>query len=279
MSKVKIVTDSTLDISDEILRQYNIEVVSLSVNIEGESFLDRVEITPSQFLEKLKQSKELPKTSQPAVGKFVDVYNRLGADGSEVLSIHMTEGMSGTVASAKSAAEMADAKVTVVDSRFISLALSFQVIEAAKMAEQGKSVNEIVEKLDKVREATSLYLMVDTLEYLAKGGRIGRGKALLGSILNVKPIASLADGVYTPVTKVRTYNKMITYFRNMFEKETEGRTVKAIGIVHVDAYDLASRLKAELEKLTSVEVTLSETTPVISTHTGPGALALMYYSE
>lgn len=277
---IKIVTDSTVDLPNEILKEYNIEVVSLSLTIDGESYLDRIDITPSEFIKKLKVAKEVPKSSQPAIGSFVDVYDRLGQDGSQIISIHMTAGMSGTYASAHSAAEITSSDVTVVDSKFISVALSFQVLEAAKMAQRGESLEAILHRLNEIRENTSLYIMVDTLEYLVKGGRIGRGKAFLGTLLSIKPIASLADGVYTPITKVRTYAQMIKFLLQTFAEETKGKTIKGIGIAQIEAEDLARQLKEELAKVSGfTDISIIETTPIISTHTGPGALALMYYAE
>ncbi|NUJ57994.1 DegV family protein, partial [Cobetia marina] len=132
------------------------------------------------------------------------------------------------------------------DSRFISLALSFQVLEAAKMASEGKTVSEIVSHLDTIRANTHLFVVVDTLENLVKGGRIGRGKAMIGSLLNIKPIASLEDGVYTPVTKVRSQSQIVKYLTNQFVEHTKGKKVRAVGIAHADALDLSERLKQSI---------------------------------
>lgn len=280
MTKVKIVTDSTIDIDQSIIDNLNIEIVPLSIIIEGNSYIDRFGITPDEFMNKMKATKELPKSSQPAVGTFVEVYNRLGEDGSKVLSIHMTGGMSGTVSSAENAAAISDSDVTVIDSRFISFALSFQVVEAAKMAQAGKSLEEILARVEEVREKSNLYLMVDTLENLVKGGRIGRGKALIGSLLNIKPIASLADGVYTPVNKVRSHSQVIKFYTKQFKEDIASKKVKGVGIAHAGCLKLAETLKASLKEVSGFEdIQISFTTPVISTHTGPGALALMYYTE
>lgn len=280
MTNVKIVTDSTVDIDQSIIEELNIEIVPLSITIDGESYIDRFGIKPDEFMDKMKHSTELPKSSQPAVGTFVDVYNRLGEDGSKILSIHMTGGMSGTVGSAESAAGISDSDVTVVDSRFISFALSFQVVAAAKMAKEGKDLQEILNKLDEVRSNSDLFIMVDTLDNLVKGGRIGRGKALIGSLLNIKPIASLADGVYTPVTKVRSQSQVIKFFTKQFKEDIAGKVVKGVGIAHAGSLKQAQALKEALYEASGFEaIQIAYTTPVISTHTGPGALALMYYAE
>lgn len=280
MTNVKIVTDSTVDIDQSIIDELDIKIVPLSITIDGKSYIDRFGIKPDEFLYKMKDSKELPKSSQPAVGTFVETYDEIGKDGSRILSIHMTGGMSGTVTSAESASNISEADVTVVDSRYISFALSFQVVEAAKMAKEGKSVEEILKRLDVVRANTDLFIMVDTLDNLVKGGRIGRGKALIGSLLSIKPIASLADGVYTPVNKVRSHSQVIKFYTKQFKDDIAGKTVKRVGIAHAGCLKLAETLKASLQEASGFQdVEIAFTTPVISTHTGPGALALMYFAE
>jgi DegV family protein with EDD domain len=278
MTKIKIVTDSTADLRDEQIKKYNIEIVPLTITIDGESYTDLVDISAEEFVEKMGQSKELPKTSQPSAGTFLELYDRLSDEGYEILSIHMTGGMSGTVRSAESAAQMSKGNVTVVDSRYISKALSFQVLEAAEMAANGKSVDEIVKHLDDVRNQTKLLIMVDTLENLVKGGRIGKGKAFLGSLLNIKPISSLEGGALTPLSKPRSHSQVIKYFVKQFTEDLKGKSIKRVGIAHIAAQELADQLEKEIADLTGYHDTeIVFTTPVISTHTGPGAIALMYY--
>ncbi|EJP97240.1 DegV family EDD domain-containing protein [Bacillus cereus VD142] len=280
MQKIKIVTDSTADLSKDIIEKYDIHVLPLSISVNGQTYLDRVDLQPDEFIEEMAKSEELPKTSQPAMGTFVEMYEKLGEDGSEVLSIHMTGGMSGTVATANSAASMADTKVTVVDSQFISHALAYQVIEAAKMAREGSSLEAILKRIDEVRKNTRLYVIVDTLENLVKGGRIGKGKALIGSLLNIKPIASLEGGVYNPVTKVRSQGQIVKTLAKLFEEDTAGKVVKAVAIPHAKAIPLAESVKAAVEKVNGfTQSEIFYTTPVISTHTGPGAIGFMYLAE
>lgn len=280
MSKIKVVTDSTLDISQDMAKHLGIIVVPLSVTINGETYLDRVDIEPDEFIQKMTKSSELPKSSQPAVGSFLEVYDQLGKEGYEVLSIHMTGKMSGTVRSAESAAQMTETKVTVIDSMFISKALAFQVKEAAKMANQGRGMEEILHRLETIRENSKLYIMVDTLENLVKGGRIGKGKALIGSLLNIKPIASLEGAEYTPVTKVRSHSQVVKFMVKQFLEDVEGKTIKAVGIAHAEAFELATRIKDSIYELTGFQdVEIDYTSPIVSTHTGPGAFALMYYYE
>ncbi|WP_144509708.1 DegV family protein [Bacillus sp. FJAT-22090] len=279
MHKIHIVTDSTADLTKELLDEYNIQVVPLSIHIDGESYIDGVTLQPEEFLEKMAKSKELPKSSQPAVGVFKELYDELGANGDQIISIHMTGSMSGTVKSAQAAAEMSESDVTVVDSRFISFALGFQVEEAAKMAKQGKTVEEILKKVEENCANTNLFVVVDTLDNLVKGGRIGKGKAMLGSLLSIKPIASLANGEYTPVAKVRSHKQVVNYLFNEFIKDTTGKIVKAVGISHANGFSMATPLKKLIEESGFKHIQMSFTSPVISTHTGPGAIGFMYMTE
>ncbi|MGM0864842.1 MAG: DegV family protein [Bacillota bacterium] len=280
MTKIKIVTDSTVDLSDEVVKELDIHVVPLSISIDGETYLDRVDLSPLSFLEKMKASKELPKSSQPSAGTFVELYDELGKDGSKVLSIHMTGGMSGTVRSAESAAEMSSSDVAVVDSRFISKGLAFQVIEAAKLAKEGKPLEEILKTVGTIRQNTNLFVVVDTLENLAKGGRIGKGRAMIGSLLNIKPIASLEGGEYTPVAKVRSHSQVVKYLTTQFLDDVKGKTIRGVGLVHADGLQLAQNLKAKIiEKTGYDQIDIVPTTPIISTHTGIGAIGFMYYTD
>ncbi|GAB6551799.1 DegV family protein [Bacillus cereus] len=280
MQKIKIVTDSTADLSQEVIEKYDIHVLPLSISVNGQTYLDRVDLQPDEFIEEMIKSEELPKTSQPAMGTFVEMYDKLGEDGSEVLSIHMTSGMSGTVATANSAATMTDTKVTVVDSQFITHALAYQVIEAAKMANEGRSLEDIIKRIDEVRKNTRLYVVVDTLENLVKGGRIGKGKAFIGSLLNIKPIANLEGGAYNPVTKVRSQGQIVKTLTKIFEQDTAGKSIKAVAIPHAKAIPLAESVKTAVEKVSGfTQSEIFYTTPIISTHTGPGAIGFMYLAE
>lgn len=279
MPKVHIVTDSTADLTTELIEQYNIHVVPLTIQIDGESFIDGVDIKPEEFLEKMAISKELPKSSQPSAGVFKELYDELGKDGDHVISIHMTGGMSGTVKSAQTAATMSESDVTVIDSKFISFALSFQVEEAAKMAANGETIEAIIQKVEDIRKKSDLFVVVDTLDNLVKGGRIGKGKAMLGSLLSIKPIASLAGGEYTPITKVRSHKQVVNYLFDRYITDTKGKVVKAVGISHAHGFSMATPLMNLIKESGFLDIKVSFTSPVISTHTGPGAIGFMYMTE
>jgi DegV family protein with EDD domain len=279
MTKIHIVTDSTADLTTEQLAQYSIHVVPLNIQIDGKSYIDGVDVQAESFLEMMRTSKELPKSSQPAVGVFQELYDELGKNGDKIISIHMTGGMSGTVKSAQAAAEITNSDVTVIDSRFISYALSFQVIEAAQLVQQGKLVEDIVKHLDHVREKTKLFVVVDTLDNLVKGGRIGKGRALIGSLLSIKPIASLEGGEYTPVHKARSHKQVVQYLFKQFIDDTVGKTVKYVGLSQANGYAMSDPLKKLIEDSGFNDVQVAFTSPVISTHTGIGAIGFMYTVE
>ena len=279
MKKVHIVTDSTTDLHKADIEKYGIHIVPLTLQIDNETYIDGVDIAPDEFLDKMASAIELPKSSQPAVGIFSELYDHLGQDGSAVISIHMTGGMSGTVKSAQAAAEMSDTNVTVFDSMYISHALSFQVLEAAEMAAAGNTVEEIVERLTEIRKQTTLFVVVDKLDNLVKGGRIGKGRGLIGSLLKIKPIATLQDGVYTPVAQVRSHRQVIAYLFKAFTEETAGKIIRGVGITHANGLALAEPLKKLIEETGITNVSLTFTTPVISTHTGEGAIGFMYYTD
>lgn len=279
MSRIHIVTDSTSDLRPEVLESHGVHMVPLSIQIGEKTYLDRIDLEPEPFLSLMAEAEELPKSSQPAPGVFKELYDELGKNGDQVLSIHMTGGMSGTVESARAAAELTETDVTVIDSRYISYALTFQVLEAVKMAKEGKSMEEIVAKVDEIRKNTKLYVVVDTLDNLVKGGRIGKGRALVGSFLKIKPIASLDDGEYTPVAKARSHKKVVDWLYEDFIERTKGKTVKGVGFAHANGFAMAEPLRDRIVESGFKDSYFDFTTPVISTHTGIGALGFMFYTE
>lgn len=280
MTSIKIVTDSTADLSEELLRKYHISVLPLSISIDGTVYSDRFDIQPDEFIEKMESAAELPKSSQPPLGAFIELYEELTADGSEVISIHLSSELSGTYQTAVSASNMVGGNITVIDSMYISKGLGFQVVRAALLAEEGMTAEAIVKDLENLRDRTSLYVTIDHFDNLIKGGRIGRGKALLGSLLKVKPIARLEDGIYTPEKNVRSSSQLIRYLTGQFVSAVKGRTVQAIGIAHADALDLAHRLKDSLlEHIPGIDIDIDYTTPIISVHTGKGAIGFTFYTD
>ncbi|MBD8025109.1 DegV family protein [Ureibacillus sp. Re31] len=280
MGRIHIVTDSTCDLTKQELIEHDIKVVPLTIQIEGKTYVDGEDIEPESFLDLMKNAKELPKSSQPAPGKFKELYDELGKNGDQIISIHMTGSMSGTVDSARQAAEISDSDVTVIDSRYIAIGLAIQIREAIRLRDAGATVGEIVSRLDEVRKNTRLFVVVDTLENLIKGGRIGKGTGMIGSLLNIKPIATLDDGSYTPVAKVRSHKQVVNFLFKQFEEDTKGKTVKAVGISHADGLTtLGNPLKQLIESTGFHQIETKFTSPIISTHTGPGAIGFIYFAE
>jgi DegV family protein with EDD domain len=281
LGKIHIVTDSTCDLSNEEIAKHNIHVVPLTIQINGDTYTDRIDIQPDEFIEKIRGIEELPKSSQPAPGKFKELYEELAKDGGQVISIHMTGGMSGTAQSAHQAAQLADADVTVIDSRYIAFGLAFQLREAIRLRDAGATVEEIVAGCNRVRENTRLFVILDTLENMVKGGRIGKGKSVISSLLNIKPIGHLDIGEVTICAKPRSYKQVVKYLIGQYLEDTNGKTVKAIGISHANAMDtLVNPLIEQLrENGYTGEIEIAYTSPVISTHTGEGAIGFMYYAE
>jgi len=280
LKRIHIVTDSTCDLSKEELLESNIHVVPLTIQIGDRTYTDGVDVEPKSFLQLMKESKTLPKSSQPAPGQFKALYDELGKDGDQIISIHMTGSMSGTVESARQAASMTDSDVTVIDSRYIAIALAIQIREAIRLRDEGATVEQIVSRLEEVRKNSRLFVVVDTLENLIKGGRIGKGTGMIGSLLNIKPIATLDDGAYTPVGKARSHKQVVKHLYEQFLEDTKGKTVKAVGISHADGLETMGNALIEKIKSTGFEnVEVKFTSPIISTHTGPGAVGFIYFAE
>lgn len=280
MGRIHIVTDSTCDLTKEELLKHEINVVPLTIQMNGKTYIDGIDVQPDTFMNLMKNAQELPKSSQPAPGKFKELYDELGKNGDQILSIHMTGSMSGTVDSARQAAQLSSSDVTVIDSGYIAIGLAIQIREAIKLRDEGASVEQIVARLNDVRRNTRLFVVVDTLENLIKGGRIGKGTGLIGSLLNIKPIATLDDGAYSPVSKARSHKQVVNYLFKQFMEDTNGKTVKAVGISHAEGLtNYGNPLKQLVESTGFHDVEVKFTSPIISTHTGPGAIGFIYFAE
>ncbi|KRM11545.1 DegV family protein [Paucilactobacillus suebicus] len=281
MANIKIVTDSSAGLTDEEIEKYNITIIPLSVMIDGTIYVERETITSEQFPELMKNAKTLPKTSQPPIGKFVDAFDTLGADGSEVLCLTMMESISGTIHAAEQAAAMSKSKVTVVDSKETDRCLAFQVLAAAQLAEQGADMDTIVAKTKKIEENSEIYLAVVNLNNLVAGGRISKMAGALSNLLNIKVMLEVTDGEIKIRLKGRGLKPLHKYMDNVYDKmKNGGKKVKAIGISHVQADEEVKKMKATLENLfPDIKIVVRETVPIIATHTGLGAFCLLYYTE
>lgn len=280
MANIKIVTDSSVQLTPEEISQHNITVVPLTIMIDNTVYIDGETITRDDFMDEMAAAQNLPKTSQPAVGTFADVFDKLTLDGSEVLAIHMTETISGTVNSSRQAAQIAKGKVTVIDSQFTDRAMAFQVLVAAEMAEAGKDMKTILDKLEQVRDNTTLVLGVTNLDNLVKGGRLSRVSGLISSFLNIKVILQLQNGELKALRKGRGMKTINNFIAETIATMAKLSNIKSVGISTAGAKELGEDIGRRIaEVLPSVPILVRPTDPVIATHTGPGAFAITYYVD
>ena len=273
MTKIKIVTDSSITIEPELAKDLNITIVPLTVMIDGVVYSD-ANLKEGEFLQLMKSSKNLPKTSQPPVGVFAEVFEDLSAEDVQIISIHMSHALSGTVEAARQGATLAKADVTVVDSSFTDQAMKFQVLEAAKMAKAGATLEEILEKLEEVKAKTELYIGVSTLENLVKGGRIGRVTGLISSLLNIRVVMQMTDHTLSPIIKGRGAKTFKKWLDDLKESLKE-KEIEEIGISYAGGPEFANQMKAELQEFVEKSIPVLETGSIIQTHTGENAWAVL----
>jgi DegV family protein with EDD domain len=278
---IKIVTDSTAGMPPEISQQYGIVSVPLYVHFGNETFRDGVDLHSAEFFSRLKSAPQLPTTSQPSAGDFLQVYKELTADGSEIISIHVSCKLSGTVDSARAARDMLPgARIHVVDTQSIMVGLALMVTEGARMAAAGQDAPAILARLDKLIAGFRIYFVVDTLEYLQKGGRIGKAAALLGTALQMKPILMISEGAVEAKERIRSKSKAVARMLELVAQETAGCSRLVIGVLYSTALEEARQLEADLvARLSPAETMIAEIGPVVSVHAGPGALGVAFYAE
>ncbi|SDW01746.1 EDD domain protein, DegV family [Marininema mesophilum] len=280
MAKVHVITDSTADIPDSLRDELGIGLVPLKVHLGNQSYLDRVNIHPQEFYTRLKEVDDMPTTSQPSPVDFVEAYREAAKDGDkDILSIHLSSSLSGTYQSALLAQSMVEdeLKVTVIDSKKASFTIGLVVVEVARAAKAGKSIDECVELAHRLFQSQQVYFLVDTLEYLQKGGRIGKASAVLGSLLNIKPILSLnSEGVVYPVDKVRGKNKAMAKIQELLREQFGDQQVQA-AVLCTDNLAEGDQWERKLvDEFNIRETNRAEIGPVIGAHVGPGTLAVVF---
>lgn len=278
---LKIVTDSTVELTEEEVSRYGITIIPLSSMIDNVVYHDEIEITNEEFLQKMKQSPELPKSSQPAVGKFLEAYNDLTADGSEVLSIHVTETISGTVHSAHQAAGLANGKVTVIDSEFCARGQAFQVLAAAEFASTASTMEELVTHLEDIKSRTTLYISIANLENMIKGGRIGKTMGKLTSLMDIKATLQMTDGKLHSDSKGRGTKSIIKRYKEICQTLHDApKKVSAIGFTHIGMSDYSTTILTMLKTtFPHVEPMVSYASPSVMTHAGPDAISVQFLLE
>ena len=274
---VKIVTDSSNTMEQDLAQELGITIVPLTSMVDGVVYSD-LDLKEGQFLELMRTSKTLPKTSQPPVGLFAEVFSDLASDGSQIIAIHLSHALSGTVEAARQGATLSGADVTVVDSGYTDQATKFQVVEAARLAKAGASKEEILVAIEKVKEKTELYIGVSTLENLVKGGRIGRVTGLLSSLLNIRVIMTMKNHQLEPMTKGRG-NKTFKKWLDEFVAGLQGKQVAEIGISYAGSSAYAHEMKERLQPFVLTPISVLETSSIIQTHTGEDAWAILVRYE
>ena len=278
MSRVYIVTDSTADLTEEEVKQFEISIVPMNISIDDENYIDGVTITKDEFKQKMIASAELPKTAQPSIGRFVEVYDELGKNGDSVISIQMMRSISGTVDAARQAADITETNVTVVDSDFTSRSMGMIVKEAAQAAQEGKSVEEILEIVEDAKKRTTLYLTVVNLDNLIKGGRISQVMGMFSNLLNIKLFLQVINGKIEIIQKGRGLKSLQKKYDEIFEQmKATPNGIQEIGIMHAGLSDFNEGNIARVRELfPDVPLTIVTTSPIIMSHTGVDAMAITY---
>ena len=280
---IKIVTDSTSYISDEYIKKYDIKLVSLNVIINGVSSRE-VDIENEVFYEEIKNSKEIPKSSQPIPEEMLNTFREIVEDGDSIVGIFLSSKMSGTYSNANMIKDMIledypDAEIHILDSKTNCMQMGFAVIEAARTASEGKSINEVINAANHVINNSRFLFTPETLEYLKKGGRIGGAAALFGNVLQIKPILTVVNGETSVFKKVRTRKKAIEEIVKTVLEEIEAKGLGDIVVHHINCQEDGLKLAKALENKLGKKVDIQSIGPVIGVHVGPGSIGIAYYTK
>ena len=280
---IKIVTDSTSYISDEYIKKYDIKLVSLNVIINGVSSRE-VDIENEVFYEEIRNSKEIPKSSQPIPNEMLNTFREIVEDGDSIVGIFLSSKMSGTYSNANMIKDMIledypDAEIHILDSKTNCMQLGFGVIEAARTASEGKSINEVINAANHVINNSRFLFTPETLEYLKKGGRIGGAAALFGNVLQIKPILTVVNGETSVFKKVRTRKKAIEEIVKTVLEEIEAKGLGDIVVHHINCQEDGLKLAKALENKLGKKVDIQSIGPVIGVHVGPGSIGIAYYTK
>ena len=280
---IKIVTDSTSYISDEYIKKYDIKLVSLNVIINGVSSRE-IDIENEVFYEEIKNSKEIPKSSQPIPNEMLNTFREIVKDGDSIVGIFLSSKMSGTYSNANMIKDMIledypDAEIHILDSKTNCMQMGFAVIEAARTASEGKSINEVINAANHVINNSRFLFTPETLEYLKKGGRIGGAAALFGNVLQIKPILTVVNGETSVFKKVRTRKKAIEEIVKTVLEEIESKGFGDIVVHHINCQEDGLKLAKALENKLGKKVDIQSIGPVIGVHVGPGSIGIAYYTK
>lgn len=283
MSNIRIVTDSTADLTPELVERYGIKVVPLEVLVEGKAYKDKIDISNDEYYKLLQSAKELPTTSQPSPAAFAEAYRELAAEDAEhIISIHISSELSGTYQSSVLAAGLVDGAVKVYnfDSRTATMGLGLIVLSAARLVEEGMELNVILQRIEEIIQKTAIYFLLDSLDNLHKGGRIGKASHLFGSLLNIKPVLCLSDGVISAYEKVRGNkdNKALERLIAILAEKIDPDKKLYCTVGYCDNREIADYMVEKLkEKVQCDEFIYLQIGSVVATHIGMGAVGLAFY--
>lgn len=276
---VRVVADSTMDLPPDLVASHRITVVPIHVHFNGDTYLDRVTLSEEDFYRLVAEREVIPKTSQPSPGEFVDVYRGLAREADHILSLHISSKLSGTYQSAVQAAQIVaeEVSVTVFDTLSGSAGLGFMALEAARMAEGGEALEVILERLAWMRDVMRIYLMLDNLKFAQMSGRVTAIQHVVASVLRLKPIIAVRDGLLAPVDRVRTHQRALLRLVSLLREEHGARPVH-VAVVHAQAPEHATRLLDLVQEQMHVRTALVTTLSVsVAAHLGPGTLGIVAY--
>lgn len=279
MKEIQIICDSLADIPKELVEKYNIKIIPLTIRINEVDYKDGVDISNAEFYEKLKESDEMPKTSQATYIQFEEVFRKYTDEGKSILYISGSSKVTGTYQSALMAKNDIEGDITVFDSLNLSYGCGVQVVKACELAKEGYLVNEIISRLESLRENVYILFAVDTLDYLKKGGRISATKATVGTVLNIKPLMEVSNGKIHNIAQVRGRKKVIDKIIELVKLNCEGDlSNRTIAIGDGDNMLELEKLKEALQKEFVINhMTKIEIGPSIGSHTGPGTIGICVY--
>ena len=280
MKKIAIVTDSSATLPEALVQELGIYVVPNFLNFEGQTFRDGIDIAPGEVYRWLRSGKDIPTTAAPSMGDFLRVYAAAGREASGVVSIHMSPDLSANYNTATMTGRLMDGMpVRVVDCHTAAMGQGFVVLEAARAAASGASLEEVVARALQVAAKVDVVFIIGTLEYLHRGGRIGGAAMLLGKMLQIKPVLYLADGVVDVFARSRSKARATRILLQRVADRAGGRPIHA-AIFHADALEEAEALQQKVaEQFDCVELYMTEFTPVIGAHTGPGVVGVAFYAD
>lgn len=279
MSKIAIVTDSTATIPAELLKNYPVFVAPLQVIWDEKSYLDGIDIKPTEFYDRLSHSSTMPSTSQVTPANFMTVYEDLVRQDYQIISIHISQKLSGTLDSATQAKhQFPGARIELFDSATTAMAMGFQVLAVARAASLGASMDECLAVAKKAREHTGVLFMASTLEFLHRGGRIGGAARFLGTALDLKPILEVREGRIEAVERVRSINKAVDRMVELAVRRIDSRSPIRLAAIHANdpenAANLLEKVKSKFGISEISETMIAEVSPVLGTHTGPGTVGI-----